>query len=813
MKRILDAKNVNGTTRFYFDTNIGIKTFIKLLGEFKDESNHITMSKNSISAKLILRKKAIELNRNYISFFPKIENSQEVEEVRERIYKHVAKKADVYKRSASENEELSITSLIKGDLRACASLLYYCLHKSISSLMYSFFNETMRLDDEKIEITEVEHFTSSSYYSYFTKGLPIEEINKNNYLQVIKKRVKPFKLLRYIIKEDQLNKVKLIINPYLDFLSKKLFDLEINDPKLAEHLDCKISEFISSKEKKQPEEEVEAAIASALYKYIENGQDYTHALLLFDILSLRLYWLRQTADYAYDFEVKTSYREMSLILSAVQGLIKLDLEDDERSTENKELIKNGESTSENGEFKNNLKINNVIENISFEPKEVQFFNVAIKFPEEIKVDKDNILAFLTSIHIDSTFDKDVILEILNLNESIRNEGKYFIYENKNPISNPLYVYINDDGRWTVWYQKTETNKNFLTASDLTQSFQDLIATIKDNLYEFFDDNYQINLVAAYPVFMNRIKKLNATSILEVKNAIDNKIKILQTEVTRGIVKQLNLNMVSANSFRIHNLDVKVKLIFNLNNRDSSIPWKSLVLNKINKTKDPNAYLSIIVDDNNIEDNVNDLLFVSQSIRSQLGFDNIIEGNDIVHITSEQLDEFIYDENKDSSIFEGLASIINEVVYERIGRGQIGETEKLLLEKSHEIWEDYSYPIATLGTWHFRYQDMDKSICLEKGKEYYTRAIELEKNKGNLEDALNIQQKFHFELAKFFMERDVNLVLAEENISQGLEIGEEQVFYDDLLKLKEILVVAQTSLAQTAGSIEKNNDFHDLNEDK
>ncbi|WP_316570418.1 hypothetical protein [Neobacillus sp. YIM B06451] len=804
MKKILQPKPINGTTRFYFETKFGFKTFMNLLEEFKNEHVSVKLLSNShiLSFKLInkIEPSAIELTPSYISFFPKIEDKQQIEELRERIYKHVAKRSDVYRRTSKENEELSITSLITGDLRACASLLYYCLHKLVSSLMYDYFNEHLRLDDHEIEHKEVEHFTSGKYLKYFRNGLPIEPVNKQNYLTILGHRVKPFKLLRYIISDSQLFEVEKILIPYIEVICKKMFSIDFYDPALMEKLDNKINEYNRLTEKSSQEEEVDVGIALAMKQYKVGINNSLNALLLLDILALRLYWLRQTADYAYDFEVKTSSREMSVLLATVQKLISI-LSDFEQGTlkENKEIIKEPNHAEQSQKYKQEHSIQQ-----GGVSKDVKFFYAPAKFPDEIKVNRAEVFIYMTAIHVDSSFDKEDLLEILNLHEGIRNEGKYFVFESKNPLTSPLYLYINDDGRWTLWFSNKDKGSHFLSNEDLIFGLKELIDTIKEGYKERFNEDVQFNIVSSLPILNENPKQVDAFSILELNHAINNKITILEHEVTNCLRKILKLEYVRKNTLGLLDMNLEIKINFSGRNDVATIPWFKLIENKVNEKKQNTAYLSILIEDSVkdplIQDRVEYAEAISSTFINEFGYNSIIR-NEIVLLTPQQLNEFLNEKDNDSQIIKGVSSLLNEIAYQEIHLGIVDQRIKSIIELSIEIYPSYSYPIATLGTWYFRNNELTIEESRQKGIEMYSKSILLEKNQ-NENSFLKIEQKYYLELALFQMERELNIDQALKTIEQGLLITED-AFRTDLLELQHKCNEIQYPIDQASSSNEFN----------
>lgn len=785
MNKVLYLKNVNETSRFYFDIKINFKTLLNLVMEFTEDSVDLSAMSKKLSFKIIdkSQKRSIEVNKEYIAFFPLITADQEINEIRERIYKHVAKKSDVYQRTAKENELLATSSLVTGELRATASLLYYCFHKFINSRMFFYFNDVLKLDDYKIDIIELKHFTSSEYKQFIDKQLEVGEINKDNYHKVLNKRIRPFLLLRYIITEnfDRLNEILL---PYISFISNKLFtgDFEQDSKPLIDELEKRINEFNSLKTKPGQEIEVEAAIAVALKSYLESKNDPQKSLWLLDIIALRLYLLRQTADYAYDFEVKTSTREMSLLLNTIQNFINYFINTLEQ-VQQKEGIDELQRNLDTVKFPSL----NEQEKLNIRNEIVKYYNVKIKFPEEIKQEQTEISTYMTAVHLDSNFDKSKIMELLNLSSNIRNEGKNFIFENSNPLSKHIYLYINDDGRWTVWFVKDKENSHILTSSDLINSFQELVNTLMKNCQIFFGEELNAILAASYPVYSNNFSNLSTTTILNFMESIKYKEKVLKNNVTSHIAKHLKLSR-NNNIIKFNGINIIINVYLSSEQDKLGIPLTTLMKAKFSGKQINNAYLSIIINDKNKNsaNNVDYLNGVYEVFVDDLGFKDSIRGNEIIDINSKQIDDLIYKSDRDSKVFEGLARLLNHVAYEMVNRGEINASSKDFINKSIEAYPTYSFSYATLGMWYLRNNELETSESLENGIKFYNKALEVEKTEGNAEFTISMKQKFLYERAVFSFFRKNMYEEAVSFINEGIELNQEGSFYDKLVELKKEL---------------------------
>lgn len=217
---------------------------------------------------------------------------------------------------------------------------------------------------------------------------------------------------------------------------------------------------------------------------------------MFNVIALRLYWLRQTADYEFDFEVKTSVREMSILYSIVNNFLTNEVWDSmEQEKDDKAFIY---STEKSEDSHPNLKYSND------EPGyQTSLYNVDYKFPLEIKL-KDNVLAFITAVHLDISFNINEILTALNLCENITNKGRYFIYEVDGTLPSALYVYINDEGRWTFWFSEDSIEEKLITNDDLINAVGSFMNSLVASCREINIFKECFNLALSRPIFLQEM---------------------------------------------------------------------------------------------------------------------------------------------------------------------------------------------------------------------------------------------------------------------------------------------------------------------
>ncbi|MBO0962534.1 hypothetical protein J1P26_22830, partial [Neobacillus sp. MM2021_6] len=406
----------NFATKFYFGKIINPYTFHRLFSEFRSDEYEVNKVQPSTEffVKLINKKekKTIELTKDYIAFFPILDDEKEIEDIRKRIFRHVAKRYEVYSSTSKENLELSTGALLKNDLRTCASLLYYSLHKYTSSLMYHYFNTTLNLSDHDIIFDEIEHYTSRMFLKFKDiyegngkiKMESTEDIQDLLHHHTSRPKVDPFMLLRYTMENEKNYSEKLV--SYIGYLSNYLFSLNYYIDGSTEKYNMIYQELTTELEsERNQEKEVKATIAFCLKEsYKENNNC---EVWLFYAVALRLYWLRQTADYEFDFDVKTSVKEMAILVYTIGSIIEINEvnnSDEERQDEEKPL----ENSIETDELSDSSEIDKkmIKKTIS-----CPLYSVDITFPDDLLSEEENknIGLFMSVLHLDSQFDKSKII--------------------------------------------------------------------------------------------------------------------------------------------------------------------------------------------------------------------------------------------------------------------------------------------------------------------------------------------------------------------------------------------------------------------
>ncbi|MCM3198329.1 hypothetical protein [Bacillus cereus] len=804
MPKILNPKDVTGTTRFNLDFELSGTVVIQLLKEFKKDYPNIKHTPSSVKLIDAEHTKGMEISLKFISFFPEL-TKERAEKVRKRIYKHIAKKSEVYYSTSRESLELSISSLLADDIRSCASLLYYALHKFINGSMYSFLNEQFNLEDHKIELAEVEHFTSANFYKFTELKSKMDgKINRENYkerLCIKNNSADPFLLIQYVIK-GELKGLETCLLPYTEYISKSLFDKTYDHPELGSDLRGLINEFVKKKterKKIRQEEEVKASIAFAIEKSLIEEEN--KAFWLLSVLSLRLYWLRQTADYEFDFEVKTSTREMSILLSSVKVFLdrQVEIENKKQQSEARtkltEPINNKDKTEE--QDLDEKEYEGLIENTKKNNKK---YSVDISFPSEIHI-KHEVSVFLTALHLDSIFKKEQIILVLNLTERITNRGHYFIFESESILAPYLYIYINDDGRWTAWF-KESNSQNFITSAGLMEVFNEFLNKLEVAYEKVFGKELAPVLIQSIPMYVKQQDIQDINSVINVNKTLKSQKGKVLGLITKKLKVILDTPRKNINSLKINDFIIEFDLIFNTKRSLDIVPFDTMFLNKVIKVPENKMLISLVV--GNYEgENAGKMLAASKRVYFDLmrnfNMDNSIEGFMPIHVTPDELEAFFreFDENENENVLlEKILGCINDIVYEMIINGKIDGTEEII-DKYIGFPDMVPYALANKGLLYFRNNSLNVDESEKIGKEYYEKAIDLESDKKE-EYIKTLKQKYYYEMARFYLKRKNDLKKALEYIGESINFGEEEQFYAEAVKLNDEImsVMALEEVATT-----------------
>ncbi|GKV67614.1 hypothetical protein NCCP2716_01120 [Sporosarcina sp. NCCP-2716] len=778
---ILSPVKENFATKFYFGRVIDEFTFTQLITEFCEEGYETNKShSNPLSDHFILKmisnreKKAIEISPNSISFFPILEDENEIEDIRKKIFKHVAKRYEVYNITSRENLTSSITSLLKNDLRSCASLLYYSFHKYTNTLLYNYYNKELKMTDNEIIFDEIEHYTSSMFYKF------TEEIKKNDEIDLekssellerlthhsSKKNIDPFMLLKYTWKIEE--KSNSFLTPNIIYLSNYLFKVDYT---AKDSVDAykKIFEDLSREDTSQ-EINVKKAIAFSFIMSLE--KDSEKEIWMLYVIALRLYWLRQTADYEFDFDVNTSVKEMAKMVHSIKSLIELNQEevdtivDDfiplQKSSLNDEIVE--ETESKEGAISCPL------------------YSVDYKFPKYIiKEEREkNVTLFMSVIHLDSEFDKDKILGALNFTPHITNKSDCFIYEVSNKdISVFLYIHFSSEGRWLFWFQNDAVSINTYSEKDLKNACEDFFTSLSESYKDFHTVKLDTNLVGTNPIHLNE-----KSSFIEIDG-----LNMLEFELAKRKLhfkKQLNRILESmlfideeGKLFGAIEFDFDIEFGLEL-----TIPFNRKISSILDKQL-PMVYVKFIITDD--DDLTNDEFdFILSGLNTESKSINLIN----IFMSSHEIQNFIFEE-KSLKVKSAIVNIVNNISYGEISEG-LGKIEGInnVLEKCIELDPTNSIPNATLGYWYFRNQG-----DLENGKKYYEEAIEKDENFNSGMYVSQLQQKYYYELAKYYCEVEIDKQQALYFITQGLDKDLRfQEEYQELIVNNGLELVSDKSIA-------------------
>jgi hypothetical protein len=447
--------------------------------------------------------------------------------------------------------------------------------------------------------------------------------------------------------------------------------------------------------------------------------------------------------------------------------------------------------SENTEDDNNVSLNNV----SSDSKNIfNTYNVEASFPSEIDFDEE-ILIFTTAIHLDNLFKKSDVISALNYSSRISNQGKYFIYDPGLLLPRYLYLYINDDGRWTAWMTNNTQFVNVLTQEDFMRIFTDFLETMKNCFKDMFDKEYEPNLVVSNPIFdagnfnttdLPSIKDINYFSMLEKM--------VIHTRLTKLIASQVG-GEYSDEYIDVKGLNIHINLVLNLNDVFDLIPMTRIFENfrgSLEYKPEKFANLNIIIENEEEKEVNTQFTFIADELLARLrDTTDIYQGLEVNHTISlspADMEKFILHKRREPSpMLEGIAEIINEVVYDRAMNENYEGTEELI-DACIKIPNCGSYPWATKGLLYLRDEKYDVKVSEEKGIEYYQKSIEIEKELKNIDEnnkeLYNLKQKYYLEMSIFYLYRKKDKENFQKYYKHALDIGEEGDFYKDVLKLSE-----------------------------
>lgn len=723
VERILKPEHVNFTTRFKFDKSINISTIRRLVLEFFPKDQNTILDNPSLqSFKYInpIKKQSIEITSQYISFFPEITEHLQIEDYRERIYRIIARKNEVYYQTALDNMQLALSSIISGNLRSCANLLYYSLHKFYSSLMYQYINTEVNIPDEEIGIKELRHFGSRIFVQSLNKYQEIEKsLTSDNYLRVLTKNVNPFILSRIIFNNKRIDVIEENLVEYLKFYLQKKWSISIDDPDIEFQLNNKISHY-STPTGKNEIDEVDLAILIASQKFFEFEEGYDGILYLLDLLAVRLYWLRQTADYDYDFEVKTSTRELAIISACIESLFNLFKKNDSNSFD---------------QFLDSLEPEDIeSQKIKLPYKEIQRYAVNVSFPDNIKFDTKNRVIFLTAVHLEPFFKLEEIFFTMNLMTNIENHGKYFKFTDSSYVNTDYYLHLNNDGRWFIWLENPAAK--FEADSYLFEAFNNFIVELHQKYNEIFFDNLDINIVcSSVETDYSKSEDNKILNLYFLNSSVKKEIYNIESSISKLLAQ--NLNSDSNNKIIIiEDLKIFCNLIL-----DDELVSLSSISNILEDKLDPFSvseaenieylFLNIYVNDIYKTDNprkMNNFItlineYISEHISEKLNIGKDIFQSVSYVSSTKEIENMILNNQLNNDLEQSLYKLLNNIIYNKLKVNSVTTSQKNILEKIISKTKIDNYYYATLGMWYLRNTTLTPFERFSYGSFYYTKAKE------------------------------------------------------------------------------------------
>ncbi|MDN7242862.1 hypothetical protein QWY14_13695 [Planococcus sp. N028] len=797
MSTILNPKDITGTTRFIFDFDLTNSMLIQLMKEFVVLGEQKELLGSTAGAKLIdyENKRVIEINKDFISFTP-ILSLEEKESVRKRIYKHVAKKSEVYTKNSFENLDLAKRSLLTEELRSCASLLYYSYHKFFNGRLYRFLND-IGIEDHQIVIDEMEHYTSALFYKFNQSwNSEVININSENYQEIFctskKFAANPLILKKYFFKQNNEDLLKYL-EPYIVFLLKVIANKDITSENVKAELEEEIKKFLKKPKKDRSQKmEVRAAISQCVVNSFENIEE--KLLWYIYIVSLRLYWLRQTADYDFDFEVNTSVREMSLLVNIVNNLLGFILE--EEISKDKERVDNNlpkpinflnpktdATVDESADEEGNIG--------SLEIFRKDNFTIERKFPEEVDFN-DKVNIYTMKIHLDSFFDKEKIINTLNFTPFISNKGKFFIYVLERKFNISLYIHVNNDGRWTFWSSKEKIDN--LRESDLIECINIFMADFNKTYIKLYSEEFCADFLSAKPIVIS--EKKVTTSALALTHLFEDFFK-RRSYILNKLIESLSNILVYENLNNSLFLNEEIEISFEIAttfswygiHTTSSLP-EILYDNTKNDMNKKKIYLDffLIEGDGYDKEYLEEEAAIFHSIKlkyeeSFKGNKNFI-GSQAIGISTNELDQILSgNPMKELELKERIGRALNDIAFSLIEDENYDVYTLKIIEEALRLMEEKSFPMATKGKWFLRNPTIPVEEAKKYGKEFYEKALLLEKNQeGNF--LKDMYQKYQLELCEFYMSREINKEMAVECYKKALGVGEDGMFYEEVLFVKE-----------------------------
>lgn len=736
MERILHPETINQTIRFFFKTRIDSDVCTKLITNLNLNSPEYIEHKTDSNYKFInfQNKTSIEITDSYISFFPENMFSNRKEELRKKIYEVVALKTEVYLKTAKNNYNLGLSSLLSGDLRSSANLFYYSFHKFYSSSLYNYLNTEAQLSDDKINIEEIRHFGDRLYERNIENLSLNTTIDESNYSEILTSRVNPFLVTRVIFEDFNLSIFQTKLLNYLQYVCLTKWNLNLSEVNYTEH----IPGLINALENEDSEKSIDTALLNILLKI--DFDDILTFYYVMDFIGLRLYWLRQTADYDYDFEVKTTVREFSILADALESIL----------FEYEWIPRFYRSFSKKEETNNESAI-----------KSIEFYPASIPFDPKINFISEKSIAYFSALHIDSDFDKDLIIDGLNLSEFARNEGDYFsIYFSKKKDCE-FYVHISREGRWFCWMETIGYNIEInLILKEEFRYFLDRLFEVMEKICSI-PKEYKIIATKIEVIYSDLENEINFDGLINSQKNINEELLNKEIKLTDIISKNLNIeNSKIKNNFIINGQNsIAINLVIVDQNFTNLITKGFDYLIDFHSeqqgTKDYiniNICITLDFNDPHLENLIN---LISREFLSNFNqsFDNLKShtSSNNIFINSKELNEILITEHLPANIQEKILTHLNNHIYFHMKKGLFLEEFRDTLECISNKSDEKNFYWATLGMWYFRNSNIPFECALKNGSKYYERTMQL---RPDLIDT--IEYNYNFELGYCLWNADLKI---------------------------------------------------------
>lgn len=479
---------------------------------------------------------------------------------------------------------------------------------------------------------------------------------------------------------------------------------------------------------------------------------------MFFALVIRLYWLRQTADYDFDFPVQTSVREMSILLLAVETIIRgLDIVEDSDVK-----VQDYDSSDDAEEFpiNNQSQVDSVEDVVT-----VNFYRVGYEFP--IDVDGDAAL-FMTAVHLDAGFDRQKVIYALQYSSSISDKETHFTYDPGWAIPSGLCARLDDEGRWTLWFSSSDELGHLYSETDLTTACKEFFNDLALSFYSFHGEVLTMNIVASYPIFVkDPMDTFSTKSLYGLQNALSAREAMLEYVFSRRVAKLVQTDLQSKKgrlSLVVGDIELKINVqIGGRNPISEMLSIMNFIDTETHEAEEQQPRLAIfnvlIIGDVEEAEPLRRTLQLVQSavLKDIIDKSELVVGSGYAIVLAEELDNFI--NGRRSSIQLEFSNFLNNIAYNLIDEREEFVGSRTLLDAALLIPECGPMAHATLGFWYFRNPVLDPVTAYETGIEKYEHALSLGE-KISFEYQQEMYQKYYYERARCALHTVHNLGVAE-----------------------------------------------------